>query len=272
MVAETRMDIAGVLSQFPGFSNLPRPKLARLATAISVWRFARRERIYARKDTSKNLHILLRGVVKLSGLNRAEEPILITLLRPGEVFGLSALFPEPIHQFQCEAVTDCVVAKIDSHQLVDTLLGVPFADFQTAMDLLATRSRELVARYSSMFHLSVRDRLLLVFAELASKFGVVNRRGVLLGVTLTHQDLADLVGATRPIITLQLKSLERDGAIVREKRGLILVPLKLSQEGAVDPPPKAFLPSAQQNGSKPRGHLLTMVAPRGQKNRTDLSF
>jgi hypothetical protein len=44
---------------------------------------------------------------------------------------------------------------------------------------------------------------------------------------------------------LQLRDLERDGAIIRDRRRLILVPDKLSNEGAIDPPPAVFLPSPQ---------------------------
>ena len=100
-----------------------------------------------------------------------------------------------------------------------------------------------MTRYSMMLRLPVRDRLLTAFAELGSKLGTPDERGTVLNVPLTHQDLADLIGATRPIITLHLKDLERDGAIVRERRRLILVPEKLSNEGAIDPPPAVFLPS-----------------------------
>lgn len=234
---------AEALSRFPRFSKLPRPKLRRLVAAMSVWRFQRRERIYARQETSRNLYILLSGVAKLSGVNKAQQLALMALIPPGETFGISALLPEAAHQFQCDAFTDCVVARIDPQQFVDITLGVPLIDFQTVMGLVASRSNELMTRYSMMLRLPVRDRLLTAFAELGSKLGTHDERGTLLNVPLTHQDLADLVGATRPVITLQLRDLERDGAIIQERRRLILVPDKLSNEGAIDPPPAVFLPS-----------------------------
>jgi CRP-like cAMP-binding protein len=167
----------------------------------------------------------------------------MALIPPGETFGISALLPEAAHQFQCDAFTDCAVARIGPQQFVDIMLGVPLIDFQTVMVMLASRSRELMTRYSMMLRLPVRDRLLTALAELGSKLGTQNERGILLKVPLTHQDLADLVGATRPIITLQLRDLERDGAIIREGRHLILVPDKLANEGAIDPPAAIFLPS-----------------------------
>ena len=186
---------------------------------------------------------IMSGVAKHSGYNRGRQFVLMALIPPGEVFCISALTLEPVHQFQCDAFTDCVIAQIDPEQFVDAMLGVPLIDFQTVMSMVASRSREIMARYSTMLRLPIRDRLLTVFAELSSKLGIQHDQGTLVNIPLTHQDLADLTGTTRPIITSQLRDLERDGAIIRERRRLILVPQKLSNEGSIDPQPAVFLPS-----------------------------
>jgi CRP/FNR family transcriptional regulator, cyclic AMP receptor protein len=247
MVPATRMD-AQTLSRFQRFANLPQPKLRGLVSAMSAWRFDPRERIYVRREPSKNLYVLLRGVAKLSGLNKANELVLMALVGPGDVFGISALTPESVHQFQCDAFTDCTVAAIEPQAFVEIMLGALLTDFQMVMSMLVSPLQDLLTRYSMMLRLAVKDRLLTAFAELGSKFGTRHERGTLLNLPLTHQDLADLVGATRPIITLQLRDLERDGAIIRERRRLVLVPNRLSNEGAIDPPAKAFMPTLSAEG------------------------
>ena len=248
MVPATGVDIA-TLSRFQRFANLPQLKLRSLASAMSVWRFERRERIYVRREASRNLYILLKGVARLSGLNKAEQLVLMALISPGETFGISAVLPETVHQFQCDAFTDCLVARIDPQRFVEIMLGASLSDFQVVMDMLVSELQELLTRYSMMLRLAVKDRLLTAFAELGSKFGTRHERGTLLNVPLTHQDLADLVGATRPIITLQLRDLERDGAIIRERRRLVLVPNMLASEGAIDPPAEVFVPAELRAGT-----------------------
>lgn len=249
MAPVNRIDI-DALSRFPKFANVPRAKLNRLISASSVWRFQRRERIYAQRQPSSNLYILLRGIAKLSGYDKAQQLVLMALVPPGEVFGVSALMPEPTHQFQCDAFTDCVVARISARQFVETMLDVPLNDFQIVMGMVASRSKELIARYSMMLRLPVRDRLLTIFAELSSKLGSQHERGTLLNLPLTHQDLADLTGATRPIITLQLRGLEHEGAIIREGRRLIVVPEKIPNGDAIDPPPILFVPPAPHDSNQ----------------------
>ncbi len=238
---------AKMLSRFQRFANLPQPKLRSLATAMTVWRFERRERIYARREVSRNLYILLDGVAKLSGLSKTSQLVLMALIPPGEMFGISAVLSETTHQFQCEAFTDCLVAKVEPQKFVEIMLGASLSDFQIVMDMLVSRLEELLTRYSMMLRLAVRDRLLTAFAELSSKFGRHHERGTLLNIPLTHQDLAELVGAARSVITSQLKDLEHDGAIIRERRRLVLVPTMLSNEGAIDPPAEVFVPGIRPN-------------------------
>jgi len=243
----TRVDVAALL-RFQRFTKVPQAKLRRLATAMSVRRFERRAPIYVRSQPSSNLYILLAGAAKLSGLNKEGRLVLTTLVSPGDAFGVSALTPETVHRFQCDAFTDCVVASIEAQQFVEIMLGAALTDFQIVMDMLVSPLEELVTRYLLMLRLPVKDRLITAFAELGSKFGARHEQGILLDLPLTHRDLADLVGATRPIITQHLGDLERDGAIVRERRQLILVPDRLSGEGAIDPPAEVFVPFAARDG------------------------
>lgn len=243
MPSATRVD-ADALSRFERFAHVPRPKLTRLAAAMSVWSFQRRERIFMRKEAAKHLYILLRGAAKLSGLNKAEQPVLVSLIAPGEMFGVAALLPAAIHQFQCDAFTDCVAARINPQQFLDIMLGVSLVDFRTVMGITVSQWDDLLVRYSSMLRLPVQDRIVAALAELSLKFGARDERGMLLTVPLTHRDLADLVGASRSLVTLHLSDLERDGAIIRERRRLIVVPRKLSNQGAIDPPAEIFVPLA----------------------------
>jgi CRP-like cAMP-binding protein len=73
--------------------------------------------------------------------------------------------------------------------------------------------------------------------ELAQKFGVQDDRGTILILQVTHEDLADLVGASRQKVTEHMKELERQQMILRDGRKLIVLPERLqevvglSQEG-----------------------------------------
>ena len=62
-----------------------------------------------------------------------------------------------------------------------------------------------------------------------SELGLLSRmsRGTLLKASFSHQDIADLVGASRPRVTEHLAQLEREHLIIRQGRQLIVCVDKL---------------------------------------------
>ena len=77
------------------------------------------------------------------------------------------------------------------------------------------RSRRL-AFHMALSHLTRVDvRLLAVFWYMADRWGRVGPEGVVLQLRLTHQTLAQLVGAQRPSVTTALGQLAAQGKLIR---------------------------------------------------------
>ena len=76
---------------------------------------------------------------------------------------------------------------------------------------------------------------MLALLQLCSSFGVIESRGTLLRVPLSHQDLADLVGGSRPRVTEHLAELEREHLLIRQGRQLIVRLDKIENSTSVPP-------------------------------------
>jgi CRP/FNR family transcriptional regulator, cyclic AMP receptor protein len=76
----------------------------------------------------------------------------------------------------------------------------------------------------------IEDRLLLLFWDLAQRWGRVSTEGVLLELPLTHMTLAKLVSAQRPSVTNALGVLRRRGLLFRRADRFWLLPLPIPQE------------------------------------------
>ncbi len=223
------MDVRS-LRKLKSLSWLAPDKLQRLCDALAVRKIKKRDVIFFEKEVSNQMYILLSGVAKLTSLGKEEEDrVLVALLAAGEVFGLSSLLAEMQRPFRCDAFTDCRVGVISPEVFVDIVLGIPFADFRQTMEITAGRWWSMVLRYAAFVGSGLRERLAAALLELASKFGVKDARGTILSLPLTHEDLADLVGASRQKITAHLNELERQQVIVREGRRLIVIPEKLRE-------------------------------------------
>jgi Crp-like helix-turn-helix domain len=80
----------------------------------------------------------------------------------------------------------------------------------------------LFRRTSGLLNLDLHERVALTVLDLCDEFGAQDSRGTLLTVSFTHQDIASLVGASRPRVTEHLGQMERDHLLVRQGRRFIV--------------------------------------------------
>jgi CRP-like cAMP-binding protein len=201
-------------------------QLRRLARDLTTLRVKRRETIFYEGEASAHVYVLLSGVAKLSLLNR-DERVLVGLVGPGEIFGVSSLLPGATRPFRCDAFSDCTVGVGDPAKFVEIVLGVPLERLSRTLDVTVGRWWGMLQRYTNFIGLSVRERLAGALLELGAKFGVDDARGKLITLNLTHADLAELVGASRQRTTEQLNEFERERLLIRDGRRLIIAVDKL---------------------------------------------
>jgi CRP/FNR family transcriptional regulator, cyclic AMP receptor protein len=201
-------------------------QLRRLAQDLKPLRVKRRETIFFEGEASAHVYVLLSGIAKLSLLNR-DERVLVGLVGPGEIFGVSSLLPGATRPFRCDAFSDCTVGVGDPATFVDIVLGVPLERLSRTLDVTVGRWWGMLQRYTNFIGLSVREKLAGALLELGAKFGVDDARGKLLTLKLTHADLAELVGASRQRTTEQLNEFEREHLLIRDGRRLIIAVDKL---------------------------------------------
>jgi CRP/FNR family cyclic AMP-dependent transcriptional regulator len=85
----------------------------------------------------------------------------------------------------------------------------------------------------------VQDRILAMLWLLAESWGRVTSAGTALSLSLTHESLGALVGARRPTVTLALRELTEQGALVHQDQGWLLLeppPQPPPSETQLDPP------------------------------------
>jgi CRP-like cAMP-binding protein len=222
--AEKALDIQTLLKHFP---TLAPEKLERMARAMSLVRYERCDRIEFDPESPADIFLVLKGAIAITWRRDSHHQVLVALLAPGEIFGASSLMPEIGEGLQGYAFANSLVATINSTKLVDILLAVEMGAFRSAMEMTVGWSGGTLMRYIRMFHLSPRDRLVIVLIEIGAKFGVRDARGLILNLPITQQDLASLMRASRQEVNTNLGQLARLGAVINLKRQIILVPEKL---------------------------------------------
>ncbi|MGJ5672107.1 MAG: Crp/Fnr family transcriptional regulator [Nostochopsis sp.] len=166
--------------------------------------FTRREVIPARNDV---LWRIERGAVRT--LTWSEDGTFITL----GYWGLGDLIGYPLSRvkpYQIECLTSVEVSIVPPHhwnQDVDALI----THIQQAEELLSIVHRKPI---------SIRLWQFLVW--LSEKFGRDVEQGKLIELSVTHQEMAEVLNTTRVTVTRLLQQFEEEGNLLRHKRRIIL--------------------------------------------------
>ncbi len=127
------------------------------------------------------------------------------------------------HNFRWTVLNDCRVAELATERFINITLGILPADYLRVADTGSPRFGYLMGRYPSFLGLGLVQRVAVALLELSLEFGVQNSRGVLIRITLTQSQLADLIGASRAKVGGVLVDLERRKIVVREGRELVVI-------------------------------------------------
>jgi CRP/FNR family transcriptional regulator len=141
------------------------------------------------------------------------------------------LLPPPRSDEQLAALADSAVISLGP-EVLDSLLQLPSAAAEIVNALLeALRERqESLSQFSNVVH---TDRLRGKLLQLARAHGAVVTGGVRVDLPLTHELLSQAIGSARETVTSALRTLEREGFLVREGRLYRLTISPESLEGDV---------------------------------------
>jgi CRP/FNR family cyclic AMP-dependent transcriptional regulator len=182
---------------------------------MTVLRVKRGEVLYRPGQLAKHIYCVLHGAVGLSLLGSEDRVVQLALLTHGEFFGETALVRGWRRVSQAVALQDSRVGRIDARTFVTEVCGLPWEIFSGLTERLLKPLFLVSLRRSLYLVEELRDRVALALWEYAAHPEARRARG-LLPSTLTHEQLAATVGASRPRVSLALKWLEHEGVFLRE--------------------------------------------------------
>jgi CRP/FNR family transcriptional regulator, cyclic AMP receptor protein len=257
------------LSRLEALSRLSNRELNSLAGALAFDDFKRSQTMFRQVALASDAHILLKGIARITCRNARSQRVTVALLAPGPIPGLPSLALGRL-DFRCEAYSDCRVGSLswDDFNCI--------TEHGSAAMLKKFHERDLqqwyrmLLRTSDFLNLDLHERIAIALLELSSDFGIKELRGTLLIASFSHQDIADLVGASRPRVTEHLARMEREHLIVRQGRQLIVrveqigdaIAVSASREaGSSSIPPGTSFRKEQFRSSKPDGANGASVRP-----------
>jgi len=220
---------AKTLRQVKSLAGFSANHLKKLAANLSVVTVPKNKIVFDQGDDAKLVYLLLSGVAKLSYLSDQERQTIVSLLPAGRFFGLDSLIPQTHYALRCEAFEDCTIGSIKPKTLIELFSGASYEAFLTGYVAVFHPGRAAYIYCIRGIGVDVRRRLAMELLNLADRFGTANPRGILIGLNLSHELLASLVGASRQHVTEYLNEFDRNRMIFRDGRRIIIDPEKLQK-------------------------------------------
>jgi len=230
MVVESRIGrVVQAIRAIPMFRGLSPQDQQRLASLATLRDYERGDFLWRAGDPADNLTVIVRGRVKIVG-NSSGNDVILELFGPGEPVGALAVYnyiPYPASAISMEPSTLLVLPSRDYFELLDRHPEFARAIIRELTKLAISLTRKL----EDMRGQRIEVRIAQLFLNLAERMGRPAKSGAIeIPITLSRQEVADLVGTTVETAIRVLSRWGRDGILVTgEKRFLLPSKERLSE-------------------------------------------
>lgn len=220
-----------VLSGVGVFSSLAVKERESFLARAKDKEIKRNELLICARTPATHLHIITHGAVKMVRTDNHNQCLLVDFKKPGDILGEESVFISGEYELDAVPFDTASVLSIPAENIKRILDTQPRLGRALAA-LSLSRARSYRERLYEMTAIPVPVRLARALYMLARGFGKRDRRGTLINLRITHQDLADYIGAARETVTLFLSQFKKDGLITVNVRKIIVPDLKALKKKA----------------------------------------
>jgi len=203
---------ADFLATIPLFSGLPPEELERFAELTRERSYPKGSVILFQDDPGDSLFVLRDGRVKVVLIGEDGREVILGVLEPGAHFGELALIddqPRSAHVIAMEDAQLLVLRREDFRRRVEANPTVAWA----LLSELSRRLRRADVKIGGLVLLDVPGRIARLLLDLADESGSDQ-----IEKPLTHQTIAQMIGASRETVSRAMKEFQDAGLIRVERR------------------------------------------------------
>jgi CRP-like cAMP-binding protein len=208
MTAQT----ADFLASVPMFSGLQRDELLKFAELTRERTYPKGSVILFQGDPGDSLYVLRQGRAKVVLIGEDGREVILGVLEPGAHFGELALIddqPRSAHVIAMEDSQLLILRREDFRRRVEANPSVAWA----LLTELSRRLRRADQKIGGLVLLDVPGRISRLLLDLSAEStnGIIEK-------PLTHQTIAQMIGASRETVSRAMKEFQEEGLIRVERR------------------------------------------------------
>jgi CRP-like cAMP-binding protein len=181
----------------------------------------RGEYLFHQGDPSDTLFLIKEGSFKLVRVTEDGREAILHLAGCGDILAEAALFRRGIHPFSAVALADARVCALSRERMEEVIWQNP----DLALQVIYSLGSRLYNSWEQAVEMrigSTQDKVLSLLMRLGGEHGERCAEGIKIPISVTQQEIADFVGASRVMVTRALKVLSERNYIAKKGRYYIL--------------------------------------------------
>ncbi|HEB90344.1 MAG TPA: Crp/Fnr family transcriptional regulator [Deltaproteobacteria bacterium] len=218
MANSVRKDVVDSLRTIPLFRRVSEGDLEELASHLIERRFPKNATVVEEGLPGDYMYVIREGRAKVTKASEDGREKIMNFLEAGAFFGDMALLGDETRSASVKTLEESTLLALSRRDFIDLLRQSP--DMALAViEELANRLRETNEQARSLSFQGVEERTRNLFERIAQREEGGTR---MLTPTLTHQQIADMVGTSRETVTRSIKQLKASGWLAQEGKRYVI--------------------------------------------------
>ena len=206
--------------------NLPLNLIDELIERHMAVAFEKGALAFCEGNTDGMVASILSGYVKVYCPVGDGNRTLVRLAGPGEIIGYSDYLDEKgrnARLFEVQAATKCTLALLNRDHVARLLAELSPENLISILVSLNTFWSENLRFFTTLLGLPFWDRLTIVLSDLGKRAGVQDSEGIILIPEVFHEDLAEMIGCSRPMVSRMIAQMVESKLLGRRGKQYVLL-------------------------------------------------
>jgi len=214
-----RKDVLDSLRSIPLFGRVSEADLEELATHLIERRFPKNATVVEEGLPGDYMYVIREGRAKVTKASEDGREKIMNFLEAGSFFGDMALLGDETRSASVKTLEESTLLALSRRDFIDLLRQSPDLAL-SVIEELANRLRETNEQARSLSFQGVEERTRNLFERIAREEEGGGDR--LMTPSLTHQQIADMVGTSRETVTRAIKVLKSSGWLSQDGKRYVI--------------------------------------------------
>lgn len=184
--------------------------------------------LFVEQEAPRGVFVLCKGRVKLSMTSSEGKTVILRIVQPGEVLGLHAVVSGQSYQASAETLQPCQVNFVRRDDFLRFLSQHTEASLRAAQHLSGSYQAACEQIRSLGLAHSASEKLARFLLESSLK-GQETSRGIRVRLTMTHEEIGQVIGTSRETVTRTFGAL-KNKHLVAVNGSVLLIPNRTALE------------------------------------------